>query len=433
MDKYYKKEGPFENFSDKELDAIAKRFQFSDEKPGSILKEYGFSFYPQEFTSRFPLKLREDIRCEYCGVPMYAKIASRSRAKQLYDEEVPCQKEDLKTHPGYYSENEGLYYYTAHCVKCGHFIYLISPGRSQLQKCTCPGCLAKSAEEERQRKIKEEEEQRQKEEKNAERRRVIREKYGTPRTKINDTDVNCFDMYKLADVCFHTHPYSMEKVFPDPDRDHFLTNRVKELYECGLLSVSAESPIEAFVWEENEIKEFYVDLVTYNINVDIDPSFARAFAREETSLTERFPIKEEETDRFLHQYKVMAVMDGIKNYKRLMSKRNLPSDVDAQDLVGFGELYTMDSYTKISSIIYTTVRYFADQYMQGKMKKDNIGSVAFHNIRPFYLRAKGNGWTIKDSDYGYAGKGLCFLIRNILGKELSILTEVPSKDWFIKD
>lgn len=444
MERYIKDNGAFAGFSDEELNTIAREFQFSDTKASEVLKNHDIPISVSAFTKKFPLALREEIKCEYCGTSMYARVASRARALMLRCvDDQSGEKERPQASPEYYCEETGIYHDMAVCPNCGHFVNLISSvTNGYFPTCKCQGCLAKLEKAERERvereqeaarlrKIKEEEKRRQREELEARRREILLKKYKVPEKKRKDTEVKPYDMLKILTLCFFTEPRTLKYIHPDSDRQEIFTKWVNDLLDDRLISVSPLSDVHAFTWEGDNIKTVYLNKAMYNINVDIDRDFARDFLREEVPFIERYPVKGYDVKRFLNLYQTFAAKDGMRNFERLMDDRGIPCDIYDSDRKGFRDLYAEESYTKINRVIYTTVRYFSDLYIRGKVSRNNVGPSTFANIRKFYYRSLENDWIIKDSDYHYAGKEVCYFIQNVLGKDLSILMEVPSEKWFM--
>ena len=81
MEKYFRQD-VFRDMSDEDIDKLLERYYYTDQKINDLMADFQISVQPSLLAASFPFALQEEVKCEYCGVPMYARFASRTLLKE---------------------------------------------------------------------------------------------------------------------------------------------------------------------------------------------------------------------------------------------------------------------------------------------------------------------------------------------------------------
>jgi len=209
----------FQGKTDEEILALLTDYYEKNKTLKDIASELGENIHSSHLRKHFP-KVKSNLPCKHDGTPLYIELPN----KQTY------QKEWLETVIPY-------------CLDCGH---------QDLEACECEHCLS-------------------------EQRRKIQEAYPKKEVKV----VEGFTLYEkavLATLLQGLHVKKMDQTFgsfdefDDEDTPIFVDSddafqKLIHLYSNGIISVSPESKINAFVKDDTFPRTIYPQLVCWQLNV----------------------------------------------------------------------------------------------------------------------------------------------------------------------
>ena len=207
--KEYKKQ-----FTEEQLDEMAKLYD-EGEKTKNIIQKYNLKISTNQISLFLP-KIETDKICPYCNIPM-----KRRRKRDSY-----------------YADEQ--------CEKCGHFY------EKWNKKCECVNCKEKEIQLIKCKKEK------------------IRSYYSKciPTEKIEYSELKfregclLYFLYYIIDKKVNFE-YLSHKVI----RDSTVVNLIKKLKQEGIIYVSPDSEIDAFLDDDDFPSKYYVSEVDYVVNV----------------------------------------------------------------------------------------------------------------------------------------------------------------------
>lgn len=346
-------------------------------KLNDIIEAYAIKTTPAMLVKLFP-PVETDQKCMHCGSNLYETFPSRSDT--LYD-----------THDKF-------------CLKCGHKEYARPTWH---QKCKCQGCKAieKAKKEEEKARL-------------ANRQERINAVYGINYERVRFDDMALSDQILLVYVLGNYKKKSQPYI--DPCGNSNIVDDLTRLYEIKALTISPNSSLDAFP-DDNFPYTYYPSKVRYNINVE--------FTETEKHLLQKCTYFTEVWDHedLLDLYKDYLYEDLVSKFEYMMTERGLELRMSKDSKEKFFELIDDISYTKISSLCFSSARFFSDKVLTGNMSRTMANNLAFANVYKFYNNAIENGWTITTGK-PYPGKRLLFFIENIINQNIDILEEVASEN-----
>ena len=367
------------HLSEVEVEEIIRMYCDKSIKIQDIINKYKVDVNVSGFKKILP-PVKTDSVCKICHQNLYKKIEGRD----------------------HFTKENYMF-----CLNCGHNEY-IRKRYWEKRVCECRGCV------EIRNKIFEE------------KREQIREEYTT------DTDIEsiCFEDMELSDkikliyILSHNKYKNYYEISPVPDSEINI-NYLRRLYEIRAILVSPESDVSAFP-EENFPKSFYINKVSYDVNVDF---------KEETIemlKNRKYFVESVDIDILLRILKIIIYNDLIEQFKDKLEKRRLElhiSESAKEDLI---ELIDEISYTQILWYCERVAVYFSDKVITGDMNRKAAKNAVLGNVSKFYRRAQENSWEIKHEEIDTIGELLRFYIYNILNTNIDILYNVISEENYYK-
>lgn len=222
---------------------IMRLYYETDTPVSEIMETFQLEGSASRLYEKFPNTPSTEC-CPYCGIPMECKPQSREN-KRFFG------TAGLKP--------------TMICPRCGHI--------ANSFMCTCPGCQQKREREWEEREAAE------KQRKQA-LREAIYDAYDVPHTQYPWEKITFMDQVLLATVCRYAMAEDLSYIVPldTAQRQHQYDmtptetsrlNTIECLYQQGYISVRPESPLDAFVLDENGqlTSRVYIYRVAWNINV----------------------------------------------------------------------------------------------------------------------------------------------------------------------
>jgi len=362
------------HLSDLQIQEVIRKYEDKKYKLADIIEEYSIDVKPKGFYNILPLQVMEE-KCEYCSCNLVKKRENRS---------------------GYYYKNENIY-----CENCGHTIISCN---WRNEKCYCEGCKEKEISLLN------------------ERRALIEEYYGGNSVRFE------FDKLPLkyqialynAMITNENHNTHVLAAMQKPTID--LIKDYNMMLENNLILVSPESSINAF--DEDEFpRKVNISLATFDINVDFTDEIV-------TALNDKkyFSIPEYRVEEKVDIWRELIYRDVLDKFKTMLEERDLELHISEKADEKFRELLMEVSYTKLITICYRVATKLSDRVITGEMNRRFAVNTAYTNVTSYFRKAEEEGWIINDSKYEYAGEKLKTFIRDVLGKNYSILKEIASAD-----
>lgn len=212
-----------DHLDDDKVNELMDRY-YSGEKAKVLKEEYALDVKVSDLYKLFPLQIFNEFECKYCKIPVVTERRSQSWMKYGY-----------------------LNYYLF-CPECGH---------KPFDKCNCINCeYAKLNSKKRQREM-------------------INELFGIEPIKLEFQNLSFIQKVYLGAFC---RAYLQEDilVLGPIDKmnevlapnDPFKVEICEELMSAGVLSVSPQSHLDAFEFDENnQLKAYTFDKVEFNLNI----------------------------------------------------------------------------------------------------------------------------------------------------------------------
>ena len=347
-----------------EIEELVKDYQrpSSEITVAQIIEKYDLNIKPNKIAASLPEQITDE-KCPYCGVKMMAKIRNRNEL------DFPI------------------------CKQCGHTIYF---KRSRLwlrKECDCDNC----------QKVKEEEEKRKRE--------TIKTVYGKEHVSFELEELTLKEKVKLIELVKKC-PINSSCLFIG----EYYDSEVRELYKKSIISVSPNSPIDAF--SDNDFPSiFYPKKVLFERNVN---GLTENNAEELLETEYKKSSAQERYELFLD----VMHKDVLKRLEVMMNERGLGFEVlsNAEDCLR--TLYSKISYSQIMSLCFSVARYYLDKTTTGIIYKRTAAKGAVKSVVTFYNNHIEKGWQIHNSEVNYAGKELKYYVTEIMKKDIRILREV---------
>ena len=343
-----------------------------------LIDDYNLDIKTGDFPDILPYRKLEE-KCEYCNKNLY-----RKRARKHQDSD----------------------YIEAECLTCNHKIY--TRYWKDVRKCECRCCIQKR-ERIRKEKIK-----------------SIFEYYDSKPEKIDISLLKFEEQVILVDIIKNINNLDLEEILSVNElnikydlREDYL-RKINILLKCKAISVSPYSSFEAFI-EEDFPKNVDLIKAKFLINVIIDDEKLDLINDGTYFINDNFSVEEK-----IGLWKIYIYNDAIYRFKKLLEVRSLNLHVSEEANKKFIEIIDIISYTKLMTLCFNVSRFYSDKVVTGEMHKKQACNAALGSVWKFYENNIAKGWKINDSECNYCGNDLKFYVKEVLGKNIEILKEVPS-------
>jgi len=334
------------HLSDDEMSKLIQRY-YNDEAAKKLIAEYDLNIKPSNLYKLFPPEEFTNYDCEYCENVLVADRPSKAMAKM----------------PRYES---ALY-----CPCCGHKPYT---------KCDCDAC--------KQAQIQQKED----------RIKNINKSFGTGSEQVEFESLPFVEKVYLGALCraylrenlFEIAPISEKNVILAPS-DDFCSEIYNDLIRAEAIKVSPLSPINAFIFDENNWpEEYYTYQVTYNLNLVFPPNKNDLFAE----ILNPSYYSHEHQENVLHLWKKIALAECIEYLQYSLKKVGFEFSPGDKTYTTFGILLNDFSTSQIYGIIWKAVADASKLYLEKGMSKQHAANTVIGACERYAERAKINNWEL---------------------------------------
>lgn len=343
-----------QHLSTEELDNLMKRY-YSNESVNLLVKEYDLDIRPNSLYKYFPPELVENELCEYCGINLVKHRKSKSNMN-------------------FSNENKNEYY----CPKCEHRPYFI--------KCDCSNCIDSMYRKVNDKKSK------------------IQEVYGHCQEQINLDELNFREKIYVAIVCskllkedmYHFIPFCEYegKLTPDINMDYDI---FRELFKKKVLRVSPISSISAFKDYEEFPNVFYIDKVTFYLNIEYQSSKSETF---EKVLNVNYTFKKN-FDEIINLWREIGVAECKEYLLYVLNKVGFDFSPGEKTQKVFEMLLNDFSVSQIFGIIKRQVDSVSSLFLEKGLNRKHAANMVIGNCERFAERAKSEGWSLTQYNRPY--------------------------------
>ena len=349
------------HLSHEQLDDLIKRYQDKNNKVADLIDEFRIDARPSELLSLFPL-IRHEQFCQYCK---NTNLVSRVKARSPYGSNV------------------------TYCPECGH---------KSNENCQCDNCIW---EVEKVYLAKQKH-----------KRSIIIDSIIKQKIEMPDLDqISLSDALFILALSRHTITEDLQHVAPFNDSDigfaptfQFTHDIFESLHLRGFLEVSPISPVDAFIFDEDEtcIDGYYPGKVWWNFLPAMNANSKLDFIRELESRvsTDEWPEPWRiDMPELWHQ---IAKYECIENFLHLLEQRNFRLDKIGNKTHSVFETLLSDfSVSRIFSLSWMAVRDTSDYLARERIppwkgKNNFIGAIQLKAER-----AKAQGWEVRHARRNY--------------------------------
>lgn len=325
---------------------------YSGEKNATeLIKLYNINGVPSQLYKFFPAIKQEDNLCEHCGSAMYLKRPSKtSYGKNL---EKP------------------------YCENCGH---------TDSFNCTCKACVEK-----RELELKELEK--------AE-RDLIEKTYALHGNFKNYDDLTFTQKVYLGALCRYALGEDGNTIKPIDSSygslapSQMVHEVVTELFDNGIILVHPNSPLEAFVKNENFPNSFYTYKVTYFVNIkyasnkqDTVDKILNPDLRSIDCIEEAYDI-----------WRRIALTECIDYLLLQMNRVGFKFEPGEKTVSVMNTLLDNFSVSQIYAIIYNSITKATRYYQEQSVSKNQAANSVITRCEAYGERILMNGWSINRYD-----------------------------------
>ena len=353
-------------FTTEQLDEMAELYD-AGEKVINIIKKCNLKISAGQISYFLPT-VETDKICPYCNLPM-----RRRRKRDLY----------------YYSDD-------IRCEECGHYY------DNWYKECECINCQKKKIQLVEWKKER------------------VKSYYSEiiPLEKIEYGELEfrqrclLFFLYCIIEKLLN-FDYISHKVI----KDIMALDLVKQLIKEGILYVSPNSDIDAFL-DEDFPSKYYVEKVDYIVNVSFSEKDKKALSKKDFVLD---GVLESEIKEVIYE---LMYQDLLAEFKKLLAERNIGFEPSVKQLKDFRNLLNEGSYTQIRYMCYKVALFYNDGITTGRLYRKKVPQQVLASVATFFHNNMSKYGDVYRSDAEYVGKLLRIFIEDVLGKEVYILNEV---------
>jgi SEC-C motif len=171
---------------------------------------------------------------------------------------------------------------------------------------------------------------------------------------------------------------------------------VRGLYEARLLGVHPESPIDAFVWEDDRPARFYLRAVSY-YPAGRGPLAARsqALIRELVTVLREGPWPESWRGEWQGVWRELAVAECLAYLALILTDHNMPFTVDDRAMLLFEDLLTSYSIGQAYCFVWRAVKDAVAWHVRRGVPYERVGSATVTFIERALGQARAGSWSVR--------------------------------------
>lgn len=346
-----------------ELDDLITRYQSGDEKVSDLIEEFCIDIRASNLLSILPPIVHEDLFCPYCEDTNL--VSKRQRGGATLNQSQ------------------------AYCLSCNH---------QNTNHCFCSGCREKEENIRRETQLR--------------KRAIIEEEYTREITTPAANDISLSDALFLLSITRHSLSEDMEVIEPFDDSElplaplyDFQNEVVKHLYSKGFITISPESPIEAFVFDasETDIDGYYPVRVTWEFLPEFnDAEEKRQYLKDVQSLvkSDEWPAHwEKDISKIWHK---IAKYECLEYFLYLLEQRDFNLEkIGEKTHATFDNLLEDFPVSKIFNLSWMAVRDTTDYIVRENIPRFQSKNIFIGAIQRKADRARAEGWEIRNSRRDY--------------------------------
>ncbi|WOO38102.1 hypothetical protein R2R35_06260 [Anaerocolumna sp. AGMB13020] len=367
------------HLSENQIKEIISKYLNKEYKLSDIISEYKIDIAPKGLYNILP-SITLDMVCEHCGNHLLQKVKKRTQ----------------------YSDKEDIY-----CANCGH---IMKSSKWSFEYCKCIGCNTK------RRKVEEN------------KKEIISKYYVNKNNNVEFKELTLKEQLLLFFLIKKNVANSFTVLLPFYDEDYGRFSGTADetienyniLLEKNIISVSPRTKISAFDVEEFPKK---VDLcrATFDININFTDEIIKALDD-----NTYFKIRNYSDEDLLELWKEYIYKDAIDKFEKLLEERGLRLYKTEEADENFKKLIDKISYVQLTYLCYKVTKNLSDDIASHKKKRQYVIDTAYESVSRYYENAIRLDWDVFESNYKFAGDNLKYFIHYVLGKDLSILKEIPA-------
>ncbi len=389
------------HLSDEHLEALVARY-YAGSKTSDLVAEFGIDARPSELFKLFSPRVVATVTCPYCEVSLWQKMPSKT----------------------------SRYADPAYCPRCGH----LDTGSTR-QQCQCANCRQRA--EQRRLAIDEM------------KRALVRDGYPTMPVWESPNVQHLAEQLTLRDAVFVTalyrnahcdtngavgNPFSKER--PLAPTSELTKTILTHLGARRLVSVSAESPIDAFEYDDEltRVTAHYIFKVRYRLfpmlPFELIPEALRTI---DSMANEGFWLPRAETTagEALALWKELALHECLETFQHQGELHNLQPPSGDKTILTFQSLLEDFSVAQVYNIVWSAARNAAAYYQRGGITKSQAANSMVGGCRSRGDKARVEGWEVKpySRNFDRPRSELNLVLHDVFLKigELGF-THKPSKD-----
>jgi hypothetical protein len=389
------------HLSDEHLEALVARY-YAGSRTSDLVTEFGIDARPSDLFKLFSPREVATATCPYCEVNLWQKLPSKS----------------------------SRYADPPYCPRCRH-----QDPQGTRHQCQCANCRGRA--EERRQAVEDM------------KRALVREAYPAVELWQNPNVASLAQQLTLRDAVFMTAlfrnwhcdksgaagtPVSKER--PLAPTFDLAKGLLAHLAARGLISVSAESPTEAFDFDDEltRVAAHYIFKVRYRLfpmlPVDLIPEALRTI---DTMANEGFWLPSAETvvNEAVALWKELALHECLETFQHQGELHSLQTPLGDKTSLTFQSLLEDFSVAQVYNIVWSAARNAAAYYQRGGITKSQAANSMVGGCRTRGDKARVEGWEVKpySRNFDRPRSELSLVLHDVFLKigELGF-THKPSKD-----
>jgi hypothetical protein len=345
------------HLSETQLKELMAEYYDENKTVKSLLEKYKIKAHSSQLVSFFPPVVLE-VECEFCKELLLKKRTSRT---------------------GYSNSNP-------YCPSCNHQVGPVY--------CRCLNCIKRVAEEREQHA---EEKKREMQEK---RLTIVKTYDPSLFPKVKESNLTLIQRLSLAALLrlgldekgqIINPPIGyLHHLTPNPE---FNTELILELTKSRIIIPDINSRIEAFKEGEMFPRSFYINEVSYYLN--LAPDDGDSIAMFQRLLMPDPSLFKEEKEFCFEIWKKIAFSEVIEYLDYSIKKIDFELKPGEKTIAILNSLLEVYSVSQLYSIIYRSIANTAKFYQENKITRKHAGNMVVTHIQRYGERAHAEGWEIK--------------------------------------
>ncbi|MHC1722173.1 MAG: hypothetical protein AB9836_03085 [Aminipila sp.] len=331
------------HLTDDKVNELIERY-YGGEATKKLIEEFALDVKSSELYKLFPAEEFVEYECEYCGRTLVSDRPSKTMAKMARQE-------------------SSLY-----CPCCGHKPY---------RNCDCKNCVQAAIEQKK------------------ERLQNISDSFGTPSTQVEFQNLSFLEKVYLGSICRAYLHENMFEIVPNEKSvilapsDTFCSDIYRDLLRANAIAVSSMSPIEAFVFDEDNWPEkYYIYKVIYNLNISANKKEVLSEILSPTYYSTN------NQDEALALWRKIAVAECIEYLQYNLKKVGFEFSPGDKTYTTFDILLNDFSVSQIYGIIWKAVADSSKLYLEKAMTKRHAANTVIGACQRYAERAIISHWDL---------------------------------------